>query len=70
MSTLTPERWQEISPYLDQVLSLPEEERAAWLESLRENKPGVADLLQKLLDSWSPPRMIPIHLSLIPGIWA
>ena len=50
MSTLTPERWGEISPHLDHVLSLPEEERAAWLESFRENKPELADLLQKLLD--------------------
>lgn len=50
MSTLSPERWQEISPHLDHVLSLPEEERAAWLKSFRENKPQLADLLQKLLE--------------------
>jgi len=50
VSTLSPKRWQEISPHLDHVLSLPEEERAAWLESFRGNKPELADLLQKLLE--------------------
>jgi eukaryotic-like serine/threonine-protein kinase len=49
VSTLSPERWQEVSPYLDQVLSLPEDERAAWMESFRAQKPGLADLLQELL---------------------
>jgi len=40
--TLTPEGWREVSPYLDQVLSLPEDERAPWLESFRagETRPG------------------------------
>lgn len=50
MSALSPERWQEISPHLDHALSLPEEERAAWLESFREKRPELADLLQKLLE--------------------
>lgn len=53
MSTLSPERWQEISPYLDEVLSLPQEERAAWLESFRQSKPQLADLLDKLLEEHS-----------------
>ena len=50
MSTLSRERWQEVSPYLDQALSLPENERAAWLESFRAEKPELAALLGKLLD--------------------
>jgi serine/threonine-protein kinase len=50
VSTLTPECWQEISPYLDHVLSLPEAGRAAWLESFRGKSPKLADLLQKLLE--------------------
>jgi serine/threonine protein kinase len=50
MARLSPERWQEISPYLDQVLSLPEGERTAWLESFRVEKPGLVDLLQQLLE--------------------
>lgn len=50
MLTLSPERWQEVSPYLDQALSLPEGERATWLGSLRAEKPSLADLLQQLLE--------------------
>jgi eukaryotic-like serine/threonine-protein kinase len=50
MSTLSPELWQEISPYLDEALSLPEGERAAWLESLRAKKPALADTLRELLE--------------------
>ncbi len=49
MSTLSPERWQEVSPYLDEVLSLPEDERCAWMESFRAQRPDLADLLQELL---------------------
>ena len=49
MSTLSPERWQEVSPYLDQVLSLPEDERAVWMASFRAERPGLADLLKELL---------------------
>jgi serine/threonine-protein kinase len=50
VSGFTPERWQEISPYLDQVLSLPEEEHKAWLTTFREEKPEWAELLEKLLE--------------------
>lgn len=50
MSAFSPERWREISPYLDQVLSLPEEGRAAWLSSVLEEKPELAELLEKLLE--------------------
>ena len=49
MRTLTPEGWREVSPYLDQVLSLPEDERAPWLESFRAERPDLANLLQDLL---------------------
>jgi len=50
MTTLSPERWQEVSPYLDEVLAIPVEEQMAWLESLRAEKPALADLLRDLLD--------------------
>ena len=50
MSTQSPENWKEISPYLDEVLDLPEEERASWLELLRASKPDLAHLLDKLLE--------------------
>ncbi len=49
MRTLSPEGWREVSPYLDQVLSLPEDERAPWLESFRAERPDLANLLQDLL---------------------
>ncbi len=49
MLTLSPERWQEVSPYLDEALSLPEPERSAWFESFRTQKPDLADLLHELL---------------------
>jgi len=48
--SITPERWQEISPYLDEALSLPAEERAKWLESFRVQKPELSELVQKLLE--------------------
>jgi serine/threonine protein kinase len=48
--TLSPERWQEVSPYLDQVLSLPESERRGWMESFRVQRPDLAGLLQELLE--------------------
>lgn len=53
MSTLSPDRWQEISPYLDRALSLPEQERAAWFESFQAERPDLADLLGELLKEHS-----------------
>jgi serine/threonine protein kinase/predicted hotdog family 3-hydroxylacyl-ACP dehydratase len=50
VSTLSPDRWQEVSPYLDHALSLPESERAVWLESFQAIKPELADLLKELLE--------------------
>lgn len=50
MSALNPERWQEISPHLDQALSLSEGERVRWLAALRAQRPELADLLEKLLE--------------------
>ena len=49
MSTLSPERWREVSPQLDHALSLPERERAAWLAALRADQPELAQLLETLL---------------------
>ena len=50
MST-NPDPWHVLSPYLDQALTLPEEERARWLESLRRENPALASQLQALLHS-------------------
>ena len=50
MSTLTPERWREISHYLGQALTISGEARVAWLQGIREQHPELADHLQTLLD--------------------
>jgi serine/threonine protein kinase/tetratricopeptide (TPR) repeat protein len=50
MSTVDPDRWKVVSPYLDQVLETPEEERAAWLASFHEQNPELAADLQSLLE--------------------
>lgn len=49
MHTLSPNQWQEVSPYLDQALALSDAEREAWLESVRADKPSLAGLLEELL---------------------
>ena len=51
MATLSPQRWQELSPYLDHALALNEDEREAWLESLHTEKPEIWEWLQRLLKS-------------------
>ncbi len=50
MSPISPERWQEISPYLDHALSLSEEQRAAWLSDFRTQHLNLAGLLEQLLE--------------------
>jgi len=50
MATLDSDQWQILSPYLDQALSLSEEERTLWLLSLAESNPGLAAQLRELLD--------------------
>ena len=49
MSTLKPDQWQALDPYLDQALDMEEEERAAWLASLRAQNPELAAHLEELL---------------------
>jgi eukaryotic-like serine/threonine-protein kinase len=50
MSALAPGRWEQLSPYLDQALTLTDPERAEWLAALREKDPALADELQGLLE--------------------
>jgi len=50
MSTLLPDQWQKLSPYLDQALAMTNVERAAWLSSLADENPALAAQLQTLLD--------------------
>ncbi|MGA3324646.1 MAG: serine/threonine-protein kinase [Terriglobia bacterium] len=49
MSTLNPDRWQALSPYLDQALGMTDEERAEWLTSQRAQNPSLAVQLEELL---------------------
>ncbi len=49
MSTLSPDQWQALSPYLDEALAMTDEERSIWLSALRTQSPGVAEQLQMLL---------------------
>jgi serine/threonine protein kinase len=48
--TLTPDQWRKVSPFLDHVLSLSNEERANWLTDFREQRSDLAILLEKLLE--------------------
>jgi eukaryotic-like serine/threonine-protein kinase len=50
MTTLNPEQWQKLSPYLDQALTLADEERARWLADLRAKDAVLAEQVQALLD--------------------
>jgi serine/threonine protein kinase/tetratricopeptide (TPR) repeat protein len=50
MSTLSPDQWKALSPYLDQALAMNDDVRAAWLSSLGEQDPALAAQLGALLD--------------------
>ena len=50
MSTLSPDQWRVLSPYLDQALAMTDDARAAWLSSLSEQDPVLAAQLATLLD--------------------
>jgi serine/threonine protein kinase len=49
MSTLSPDQWQAVSPYLDQALAMTDDERGAWLSSIGEQDPALATQLAALL---------------------
>jgi len=50
MSTLSPDQWQALSPYLDEALAMSDDARAAWLSSLHERDPALAAQLGEFLD--------------------
>jgi eukaryotic-like serine/threonine-protein kinase len=50
MSTLRPDQWQVLSPYLDTALAMTENERAAWLSTLRDENAHLAAQLVSLLE--------------------
>ena len=47
---LSGDRWRSLSPHLGRALELPDDERAAWLESLRARDPALATDLESLLE--------------------
>jgi serine/threonine-protein kinase len=49
MTTLDPESWRRVSPYLDQALDLSAPDRAQWLAELRTRDAALADELSTLL---------------------
>lgn len=49
MSVPAPDRWKELSAYLDQALDMLEGERAVWLTGLRRDQPTLAAELESLL---------------------
>ena len=46
---MTPEQWQRLAPYLDLALTMPEEERARWIDSLEKESGGLAAEVKSLL---------------------
>ena len=49
MPTQTGDRWSSLSHHLDLVLDLPQEQRAAWIQSLAERDPELAAALSETL---------------------
>jgi hypothetical protein len=49
MATVPADRWRALSPYLDEVLDIPREERTAWLASLQARDATLAADLRTLL---------------------
>jgi len=49
MSTVSPEQWRLLAPYLEQALEMSDEERAAWLDSFRKREPVLGVQLTSLL---------------------
>ena len=53
MSTLNPEQWRALAPYIDEALEMDEEPRAAWLSSLSVENPALFAQLAPLLQEYS-----------------
>jgi eukaryotic-like serine/threonine-protein kinase len=53
MSTLNPEQWRALAPYLDEALEMDEEQRATWLSSLSVENPLLSAQLAPLLQEYS-----------------
>src|SRR4029077_14796427 len=74
MSTLSPDQWSALSPYLDKALTLSGEERTHWLKVVRAENPDLARQLQELLSEHQAAQLeafletSPITLSETPGL--
>jgi serine/threonine protein kinase len=55
MSTLSPEQWRALAPYLDQALEMDDNQRAAWLSALAAENPTIALQLEPLLGEHAHP---------------
>ena len=42
------DRWKVVSPYLDRAMDMDDGARAAWLDALRAEDPGLAEDLEVL----------------------
>ena len=49
MSAISHQQWKMLSPHLDAVLDMTEEERATWISSFRKQDPALAGALERLL---------------------
>ena len=49
MSKLSPDQWQALSPHLDEVLEMTDEQRSTWLSSLQTENPTLAAQLEILI---------------------
>jgi eukaryotic-like serine/threonine-protein kinase len=49
MLTLSHDRWQALSPHLDEALGMTDEDRSIWLSSLRTQNPSLVGQLEMLL---------------------
>jgi eukaryotic-like serine/threonine-protein kinase len=50
LSALSPDQWPVVSAHLEDALAMPEEERSAWLSSLRLRDPLLGRQLEILLE--------------------
>jgi serine/threonine-protein kinase len=51
MTPITPEDWQRLESYFDELLDLDADERETWLEGFSEPRPGDTELLRGLLEA-------------------
>ncbi len=49
MPTMSPDEWKALSPYLDDALSMTDEECSIWLSSLRVQSPDLVEQLEVML---------------------